>query len=179
MAVPVQVVGVGRLHGRRNGRGAELEADVLSGGGREGDGCAEVIVLVQTCAEGAIVIDFDGRGVNLITADEDGLLAGRNAPLGVKLPFDPEEVGGLERVLLRGQHVEALPYPETEFVCNLSQDVEVQVISHEAGVVCSVHGFLMESGTGVYGYLVHMEALAVCKGAQAESDGGQNDFSHG
>ena len=85
--VPVQVVGVGVLRARRDGGGTELDGDVLPGRRREGGRRPEGVVLVQPVAESAVIIHVDRCRIDLVAADQDGLLAGREGPFRRSLPF--------------------------------------------------------------------------------------------
>ncbi len=62
--------------------------DVLPFGRRVGEGEAEIVDLVQIVAEFPVVVDVDGCGVNLVTADPDGMLSADYGPLRGKLPSE-------------------------------------------------------------------------------------------
>ena len=156
MAVPVQVVGIGVLCARRNGGGAELQAYVLARSRCPRARDAKCIVLVHVGDKGAVVVDVDGRGVNFVASQEDGLLAGRDGPVGIDLPLEPQEIRGVEGVLLVNLLVEPLPYADGEVVRDVAHDVEIEVISLEMGVVLAAPYFLVECGAGVYGNLIHV-----------------------
>ena len=112
MSIPIKVVGIGVLRARGNGRRAELHLDVLARGGRVSGRNAKGIVLVQTAAESTVIVHVDRGGVNFVTAYGDGMLAGSKPPMRRGLPFDPEEIRGVERVLFVDFLIQALPYAE-------------------------------------------------------------------
>ena len=175
VAVPVQVVGVGVLGAGGDGRCAELGADVLARCGRPGTGYAKGIILIQTAGEGSVIIYVNGRGIHFVAAHQDGLLAGGKGPFGVDLPFEPEEVRGVEGVLLVYLLVEALADAEAEIVREMTHNVQVEIISLEVGIVFAGADFLVEGGAGVYGNLVHvlfhgLQRLVLRPGLRAAQD---------
>ena len=166
--MPVQVVGIGVLRAGRDGGGAELQGEVLPGRGRESGRGAEGVILVQAAAEGSVVINVDRCRVDFVTADEDGLLAGREGPLGRRLPFQPQEIGGVEGILLIDLLIQPLPDPEGQIVSELAFDVQIQVVPLEMGVIHTVGRLLVESGACVDGHLLHVRLLRPQKGCREQ-----------
>jgi hypothetical protein len=84
------------------------------------------------------------------------MFARGDAPVRVDLPFDPEEIRGAEGVFLIDPLVHPLPDTETDVVRYVPQQVQVEVIPLEMGVILARPYFLMESAPGIYGELVQM-----------------------
>ena len=156
VSVPVEVVGIGILGARGNRGGAELEENVLAGSRRPRGRYPESVILIQVVGKSSVIINVNGRGVNLVAADENGLFARRDGPLGVDLPFEPEEIRGVERVALVYLLVEPLPDAQADVVSQVAENMQIEVVSLEVRSVLAGPHFLMESGAGVYGNLVHM-----------------------
>ena len=91
---------------------------------------------------------FRSGRVDFVAADEDGLLAGREGPVRGGLPFEPQEVCGIEGVLLVNLLVQPLAHAESQVVRELPLDVQVQVVALEMGVIDPVRRLSVEKSRG-------------------------------
>ena len=132
-------------------------------------GCAEGIILVQMVEECTVIINLDGRRIELVASHEYALLAERERPLGARLPVDPEEVGGIERILFVDLLVHPLAYAETDIVRQMTFHVDVEVISLEMRVVNAVLRLLVERGAGIDRDLIDVRLLCLQRGRAEET----------
>ena len=90
---------------------------------------SEGIDFIEASGELAPVIDIDRSGIVFIAPDVNRLLAESEGEMLVSLPVYPQEIGGVEYVMLVvGGFDKSLPYPVGNGRRNMAGHIEIKII---------------------------------------------------